>query len=128
MGDEYVLLHSPRNGIGVKRSQDLAHWQPQGVWTLGQADWPWAQGRLSAAHVLDLRDRPEVGKYVMFFHGSTRAGVAENEPFGESSLGLAWSDDLDPLVLAVIDRFRFVIAARKPAIQVGVPIGLVVQG
>ena len=93
-GGEYVLLHSPRNGIGVKRSQDLAHWQPGGVWTLGQADWPWAQGRLSAPHVLDLRDRPEVGKYVMFFHGSTRAGVAENEPHGESSLGLAWSDDL----------------------------------
>jgi hypothetical protein len=44
--------------------------------------------------VLDLRDRPEVGKYVMFFHGSTRTGVAENEPHGESSLGLAWSDDL----------------------------------
>jgi hypothetical protein len=93
-GGEYVLLHSPRNGIGVKRSQDLAHWQPGGVWTLGQADWPWAQGRLSAPHVLDLRDRPEVGKYVMFFHGSTRTGVAENEPHGESSLGLAWSDDL----------------------------------
>ena len=83
-----------RNGIGVRRAKDVAHWRPCGVWTLGQADWPWAQGRLSAPHVLDLRDRPEVGKYVMFFHGSTRAGVAENEPFGESSLGLAWSDDL----------------------------------
>ena len=93
-GDEYVLLHSPRNGIGVRRSKDLNHWQPSGVWTLGQADWTWAQGRLSAAHVLDLRDRPEIGKYVMFFHGSTRVGAAEMEPHGESSLGLAWSDDL----------------------------------
>lgn len=82
--DEYVLIHSPRNGIGVKRSRDLARWRDEGVLTLGQAAWPWAAGRLTAAHVLDLRAEAGVGRFVMFFHGSPPA----------ASLALAWSDDL----------------------------------
>ena len=93
-GDEYVLIHAPSNGVGIKRSPDLVHWRDEGVTTLGQRDWPWAQGRLTAAHVLDLRAAPAVGRYVMFFHGSTRAGVRERETHGHSSLALAWSDDL----------------------------------
>jgi hypothetical protein len=44
--------------------------------------------------VLDLRAAPAVGKYVMFFHGSSREGVRERETHGRSSLALAWSDDL----------------------------------
>jgi hypothetical protein len=91
---EYVLIHAPRNGVGLKRSRDLVHWTDYGVTTLGQADWPWAQGRLTAAHVLDLCDEPEVKKYVMFFHGSTAEGVRERETHGHSSLALAWSEDL----------------------------------
>mgnify|MGYP000979646338 CR=1 FL=1 len=92
--DGYVLFHSPKNGVGIKRSRDLRRWAECGLLTLGQAEWPWAQGRLSAGHVLDLRDDPAVGKYVMFFHGSTPEGCKLQETHGHSSLALAWSDDL----------------------------------
>jgi hypothetical protein len=63
--------------------------------TLGQKDWVWAQGRLTAGFVLDARHVPQVGKYLMFFHGSR---YGEDDPRGGfdnfASIGLAWSDDL----------------------------------
>jgi hypothetical protein len=94
-GDDYVLFHSPSNGIGVKRSADLNQWRDEGVLTLGQKTWPWAQGRLTAGFVLDLRKEPAVGKALMFFHGSD---FPESDPRGGfdnfASIGLAWSDDL----------------------------------
>jgi len=93
--DEYVLIHSPSNGIGIKRSKDLINWRDVGLYTLGQRDWPWAQGRLTAGHVLDLRDQPEIGKYLMFFHGSSKEGTTKLETHGHASLAIAWSDDLD---------------------------------
>ena len=101
-GDEYVMFHSPKNGIAMKRSKDLKTWRDvgrktgkhdTGPITLGQKDWPWAQGRLSAGFVLDLRDEPRVGKYLMFFHGTGPEG--ESVKFNtHACLGLAWSDDL----------------------------------
>jgi len=95
-GDEYVMFHSPRNGIGVKRSDDLGEWgEDVDLLTLGQTDWPWARSRLTAATVLDLTDRPRVGKYLMFFHGSDfGADPPPPKAHGRASLALAWSDDL----------------------------------
>ncbi len=94
-GDDYVLFHSPGTGIGVKRSKDLKKWTNEGTLMLGTKDWPWAQGRLTAGFVLDLRHDPRVGKAVMFFHGSR---YPERDPRGGfdnfASIGLAWSDDL----------------------------------
>jgi hypothetical protein len=94
-GNEYILFHSPPNGIGVKRSTDLKTWQDEGVLTLGQKDWPWAAGRLTAGFVLDAREIPGVGKYLMFFHGSQ---FPETDPRGGfdnfASIGIAWSKDL----------------------------------
>ena len=94
-GDDYVLFHSPANGIGIKRSGDLRQWRDEGLLTLGQKSWPWAQGRLTAGFVLDLRDQPAVGKALIFFHGSE---FPETDPRGgfdnHASIGLAWSDDL----------------------------------
>lgn len=94
-GDDYVLFHSPANGIGVKRSKDLKEWRDEGVLTLGQKAWPWAQGRLTAGFVLDLRKEPAVGKALMFFHGSD---FPENDARGGfdnfASIGLVWSDDV----------------------------------
>ncbi|HVM60119.1 MAG TPA: hypothetical protein VMV72_04565 [Verrucomicrobiae bacterium] len=87
---EYVMFHSPKNGIGVKRSKDLKTWRDDGLTILGQKDWDWAHGRLTAGFVLDLRKEPGVGKYLMFFHGSG-PGTDRNSL---QSLGLAWSDDL----------------------------------
>lgn len=93
-GDEYVLIHSPDNGIGVKRSTDLVSWRDLGVTTLGQRHWPWAQGRLTAGHILDLRAHPQIGRFVMFFHGTPVEATRRRETHGAASIGLAWSDDL----------------------------------
>ena len=92
--DGYVLIDSPDNGVGMKLSPDLVHWHQIGVYTLGQRRWPWAQGRLSGGQVIDLRHVPEVGKYVMVFHGCTPEGKIASNVHGAASLGLAWSDDL----------------------------------
>jgi hypothetical protein len=92
-GLEYVLFHSPRNGVGMKRSGDLVHWRDEGLLTLGQDRWPWAQGRLTAGFVLDLHKERRVGKYLIFFHGS--GPEDERTMFDRfASIGLAWSDDL----------------------------------
>lgn len=97
-GDEYLMFHSPKNGIGMKRSKDVKSWRDvggpttkdrTGPITLGQKHWPWASQRLTAGFVLDLRDDPRVGKYLMFFHGEPPGGFSKY-----ASLGLAWSDDL----------------------------------
>ncbi len=94
-GDEYVLFYSPNNGIGIKRSADLKTWRDCGIITLGQKQWPWTAGRLTAGFVLDGRKIRGVGKYLMFFHGSD---FKESDPRGGfdsfASIGIAWSDDL----------------------------------
>jgi hypothetical protein len=93
--NQYLLFHSPSNGIGIKRSPDLKTWYDEGTLTLGQKQWPWAQGRLTAAFVLDLRADPTIGKALMFFHAST---YPETDPRGGfdnyASLAIAWSTDL----------------------------------
>lgn len=94
-GSEYVLFHSPANGIGVQRSNDLKTWRDDGVLTLGQEKWSWAQGRLTAGFVLDLRRDPTVGKALMFFHGSDYPEKDARGGFDNfASVGLAWSEDL----------------------------------
>lgn len=93
---EYILYYSPKNGVGVKRSRDLKNWREEGVpLTFGQADWPWAETRLTAGYVEDLRTVPGVGKYVMVYHasgpGKVRTELQEN---ANAHIGIAWSDDL----------------------------------
>ena len=61
--------------------------------TLGQRQWPWAQGRITAGHVLDLRNEPASGKFLLVFHGATARGRRERAHHGEASIGIAWSDD-----------------------------------
>lgn len=96
-GPDYLLFRSQNrpDGISVLRSRDLQTWTQEDVLTLGQKEWPWAQGRLTAGFVLDLRGTPAVGKALMFFHGSD---FPENSPKGGfdnfASIGLAWSADL----------------------------------
>jgi len=91
---EYLMFHSPHNGVGVLKSSDLKNWTPAGLLiTLGQRDWPWARGRLSAGYVADLRRVARVGEYVMVFHGTG----PEPEPvkfLTHGCIGIAWSDDL----------------------------------
>ena len=93
-GDSYMIFHSPPNGIGVLRTEDLLNFREEGeLITLGQEKWDWARGRLTAGFVLDLRNEPEYGKYLMFFHGS---GPENEETMFDhhASIGIAWSDDL----------------------------------
>ena len=78
----------------MKRSTDLRQWRDEGVLTLGKKDWPWARRRLTAGFVMDLRQEPRVGRYLMFFHGDTGEGPKTNDAHGQGTLGLAWSDDL----------------------------------
>jgi len=93
--DEYIMFHSPSNGIGVKRSKDPKSWGADfQLLTLGQKQWPWAQGRLTAATVIDLTEEPSVGKYIMFFHGSSKEGLKAHRAHGRASLAIAWSEDL----------------------------------
>ena len=92
-GSEYVLFYSPDNGIGVKRSNDLKTFRNTGKIVLGQKEWPWAKGRLTAGFVLDLHAEKEIGKYLMFFHGS--GPQDERTMFdNDCSIGIAWSDNL----------------------------------
>ena len=91
----WLMFHSPSNGIGVKRSEDLVHWRDlPGLITLGQRDWPWARGRLTAGAVLDARNVPGVGKYLLFFHGSGPKSETDGDFDRNASIGLAWSSDL----------------------------------
>jgi hypothetical protein len=94
--DQYLLFHSPANGIGIMRSKDLKNWvREDGVITLGQKTWPWAENRLTAGVVLDLREAQGVHKYVMFFHGGGpgKRKTQENVDFN-CSIGIAWSSNL----------------------------------
>ncbi|MDR6552259.1 hypothetical protein J2736_003461 [Paenibacillus qinlingensis] len=92
--EEYVMFHSPENGIGMLRSHDLVHWHQEGdLLTLGQQQWEWAQGRLTAGFVLDLRGTKGIEAFVMFFHGS---GPEDESVLFDThaSIGIAWSRDL----------------------------------
>ena len=92
--NEYILFHSPHNGVGVKRSKDLKNWTDHELLTFGQPEWEWSRGRLTAGHVLDLRQVPEIKKFIMFFHGEVSKDIQPPELHGNASLALAWSDDL----------------------------------
>ena len=94
-GGEYVMFHSPSNGIGIKRSSNLKDWQSFGnLITLGQKHWKWAKGRITAGAVVDLREIKGIERYVMFFHGSGPNKESEGDFDKNSSLGIAWSKDL----------------------------------
>jgi len=93
--DEYILFHSPSNGIGIKKSKDLKNWTNWGdLITLGQSQWNWAKGRISAGAVINLKKMKGVEKYVMFFHGSGPLTETQGDFDKNASLGIAWSDDL----------------------------------
>ncbi len=95
-GNDYVLFYAPANGVGVKRSADLVHWRDEGPpITLGQKEWPWAENRLTAGYVTDLRAVPGVGKFVMVCH-SMGPGLERTDANTNAgcSIVIAWSDDL----------------------------------
>lgn len=93
--NEYILFHSPKNGVAIKRSSDLEHWRDWGhLITLGQKEWLWAKGRITAGAVINLKSNPLFGKYMMFFHGSGPLTEEQGDFDKNASIGIAWSDDL----------------------------------
>ena len=93
--NQYVMFHSPQNGIGIKRSDNFKDWSSfGGLITLGQKQWDWAKGRITAGAVVDLRGIKGIEKYIMFFHGSGPKKESEGDFDKNSSIGIAWSNDL----------------------------------
>lgn len=91
----YYMFHSPQNGIGLLESEDCRNWRETGeLITLGQNEWEWAKGRITAGAVTDasfLSAEPET--WLMFFHGS--GPEDETTMFDQyASIGIAWSHDL----------------------------------
>jgi hypothetical protein len=94
--DGYIMFHSPENGIGIKTSKNLIDWEDKNeILTLGQSDWPWAKGRITAGYVLDIgRLEKNRNCYLLFFHGSGPKTEKEGDFDKNASIGLAWSKDL----------------------------------
>ncbi len=93
--NQYILFHSPANGISIKRSSDLINWSDWGSpITLGQDHWDWAKGRITAGTVVNLKEEKELGKYIIFFHGSGPRSERDGDFDKNASIGIAWSDDL----------------------------------
>lgn len=93
--DQYILFHSPKNGIAIMRSTDLENWKSWGkLTTLNQESWEWAKGRITAGKVVNLLENKNFGKYVMFYHGSGPLTEDEGDFDKNASIGIAWSDDL----------------------------------
>lgn len=91
----FLMFHSPSDGIGIKESDDLVNWKDIGMAQIeGRGNWPWAKGRLTAGAVIDCRKNPRVGKYVMFFHGSGPLGELEGDFDRNASIAMVVSDDL----------------------------------
>ena len=92
---KYILFYSPKNGIGIKESNDLVHWKDwESMLTLGQSHWLWAKGRITAGTVLDLTANKRFGRYLLFFHGSGPLTEEQGDFDKNASIGLAWSADL----------------------------------
>ncbi len=92
--EEYLMFHSPENGIGIKHAADLLHWKDEPLLlTLGQADWPWAKGRITAGFVLPLGKNKDK-QYLLFFHGSGPKNETDGDFDKNASIGFAWSRDL----------------------------------
>ena len=77
---EYLMFDSPANGVGMQRSPDLRNWTDLGILKLGQATWPWASGRLTAAFVLDLRNETSIGKALPFINEFNEASGGVTNP------------------------------------------------
>lgn len=93
--NQYLLFYSPANGIGIKTSGDLQTWKNvEGLITLGQQNWPWAKGRLTAGAVIDLTHNSAFKCYLMFYHGSGPLTESQGDFDKNASIGVAWSKDL----------------------------------
>lgn len=68
---DYYILHSPKNGLGLLRTQDFKTFENLGVITLNQSSYPWAKDRLTAGFILTLDSNHD--NDVLFFHGDNES-------------------------------------------------------
>lgn len=94
-GDRFLMMHSPANGLAIKESKNLRDWTdwPELI-NLGQASWPWAKGRLTAGTFMHAPKTVQGAKFLLFFHGSGPLTEREGDFDRNSSIGIAWSNDL----------------------------------
>ena len=90
--DEFYIIHSPKNGIGLLKTKDLKEFTDCGVTYLGQEEWPWAKDRITAGFVYDLTGTGYGHRYCMFFHGDDF-----DSHFFDASLAVVFFDQLDEL-------------------------------
>lgn len=86
---KYLLIHSPKNGIGFMTSEDLKTWHDEGTTTLLQDEWDWAGSRLTAGFAMEAKEDFD-SRYILFFHGSDNRAP---ETHGNASLAMAFTDD-----------------------------------
>jgi hypothetical protein len=93
---DYLMFFSPGNGTGVLRSNDGVSWsEDQPPIILGQKDWPWAETRITAGYVADMRNVPGVGKYVIVCHSMGPGKTRTNRNIlANCNIVIGWSDDL----------------------------------
>ncbi len=91
----YYLYHSPHNGIGVKHSTNLIDWHDDDKCiTLGQNDWNWAKGRITAGFVIDASSIANKELYILLYHAS---GPEDEKTMFDynASIGVAYSYSLN---------------------------------
>lgn len=90
----FRMFSSPKNGIRVMDSEDLVTWKKaMPDLTLGQDEWDWAKGRITAGFVMENREYKLLPPYLMFFHASRYTEAVEFD--SNASIGIAFSDDLE---------------------------------
>jgi hypothetical protein len=92
---DYVMFYSPGNGTGVLRSHDGVQWhQDQPAIVLGQKDWPWAETRITAGYVADMRNVPGVRAYVFVCHSMGPGKARSNQNvLAHCNIVIGWSTD-----------------------------------
>lgn len=88
---EYLIFHSPENGIGLLKTKDFKQFDDCGITTLQQEKWKWAKDRITAGFVLELPEEYD-SRYALFFHGDNE----EKHLFG-ASLAVLFFDSVDSL-------------------------------
>ena len=86
---KYLLIHSPKNGIGFMTSDDLEHWTDRGLTTLDQDMKKMPDSRLTAGFAMEASEKSPYG-YIMFYHISANR---DPETHGNASLCMAFTDD-----------------------------------
>jgi hypothetical protein len=93
---DYLLFYSPGNGTGVLRSHDGIRWhQDQAPIVMGQKNWPWAETRITAGFVADMRTVTGVHAYVLVCHSMGPGKARSNQNvLANCNIVIGWSTDL----------------------------------